>query len=140
MACDLQFTNTATGNKWKGHTKVYKFQPHENTYPVCEFIVGFAGAASEIVTIAEFFSVPDNFSKPPKVGKCLGLVLTAKKQIFMFTDYCKWLAVKEPYHAIGSGSEYALGAMASGMSPKEAVKIAMKHDSYTGMGIKTINF
>lgn len=140
MSCDLQFTNTASGNKWKGKTKIYKFSPHPDTYPVCEFIVGFAGSASQIITIAEFFSAPDNFNKAPKVGPCLGLVLTAKGQIFMFDDYTKWLAVNEPYHAIGSGSDYALGAMALGATTKEAVKIASKHDSYSGMGVKTLKF
>lgn len=34
--------------------------------------------------------------------------------------------------ALGSGSDYALGAMAAGKSAEEAVRIAMEYDAYTG--------
>lgn len=133
---DLQFTNHSTGNKWKGETKVYRYKPHPLTCHV-DFIVGYAGTAQEIVTVHSFFSEPDMFDKPPRPPRGLtGLVLTADKDIYMFNDYSKWLIVKEPFSAIGSGSEYAKGAMSQGASPKEAVKVAMKHDSYTGLGLK----
>lgn len=38
--------------------------------------------------------------------------------------------------AMGSGSEYALGALLAGATPKEAVHIASKLDVYTGGRIK----
>ena len=41
-------------------------------------------------------------------------------------------------YAWGSGSSYALGAMASGKSAKQAVEIATKFDIYTGRGIDVI--
>lgn len=37
-----------------------------------------------------------------------------------------WLEYDAPFHAIGSGAEVALGAMAAGASAKEAVKIAIQ--------------
>ena len=37
--------------------------------------------------------------------------------------------------AIGSGSEYALGAMAMGASAKRAVQIASRFDPSTGRGV-----
>lgn len=133
---DRQFTNTVTGHKWKGKTKVYRFTAHPDTYSACDFIMGFAGSASDIVTISSYFEFPDMFGKPPRVRGCTGVVLTAKRDIFVFDDYTKWLLVDEPFHAIGSGAEYALGAMAAGKSPREAVKIASSKDCYTGFGIK----
>lgn len=36
------------------------------------------------------------------------------------------------YHAIGSGQQFALGAMAAGVSAPQAVAAAMKHDKATG--------
>lgn len=36
------------------------------------------------------------------------------------------------YFAIGSGSDYAMGAMAVGAAPVAAVAVAMKHDHHTG--------
>lgn len=137
MYGDRQFTNHNSGNKFKGTTKVYSFRAHEDGYPE-DFIVGFAGAASDIVTVVSYFTSPEKFKSPPRVRGLSGLVLTASQNIFMFDDYQKWLAVDQPFYAIGSGSAYALGAMANGASPKEAVKAAMQHDSYTGMGIKGV--
>lgn len=49
---------------------------------------------------------------------------------------------KQPHRAgcaaaIGSGGEFALGAMDCGLSAKEAVKVAMKRDTGTGGRIRT---
>lgn len=132
----MQYTNNVTGNIWKGKTKVYRFKASPDTYNDCDFIVGFCGNASDVITICNYFNFPELFKTPPRVRGCGGLVLTAERDIFMFDDYTKWLIVNEPFHAIGSGSPYALGAMAQGASPKEAIKIASKQDAYTGLGIK----
>lgn len=136
MYGDLQFTQRDNGFKFKGETKVYKFQPHDESYSECEFIIGFAGTASDIVTVAAYYTAPYMFPKLPRVKDLAGLVLTQKGRIFIFDDYSKWLAIKEPFAAIGSGAQVALGAMAAGATPKEAIKAATKHDAYTGMGMK----
>lgn len=44
------------------------------------------------------------------------------------------------YMAFGSGREIALGAMAAGLSAEDAVKLASKHDIYTGNGVDTLKF
>lgn len=132
---DLQYTNNNTGGKWKGKTKVYRFDSTElYSEP---FFVGFSGSANDVISIVHYWSNPEAFgNKPPKVSGCAGLVLTQSGDIFLFDHYAKWLRVDQPYMAIGSGQSYALGAMAAGKSPREAIRIASKHDSYTGMGIK----
>lgn len=48
------------------------------------------------------------------------------------------LMENEPY-AIGSGQEYALGAMDAGADVETAVKIAAKRDVYTGGAIKVFD-
>jgi hypothetical protein len=133
---DLQFTNNVTGNKWKGKTKVYKFKANPATYAECDFIVGFCGSASDIVEIATFFTHPEMFDKQPRVRGISGLVLTANKDIYIFDDYGKWLAMDVDFAAIGSGANYAIGAMENGASPRDAVRAAMKHDAFTGYGTK----
>lgn len=140
MYGDKQFTTIATGDKFRGKTKVYKYEAFEGIYD-CPFIVGYAGSANDIITVHSFFAHPEMFSKPPKAPDALtGLVLTADKHIFVFTNYMQWLVVDEPFHAIGSGSGYAMGAMAAGASPLDAVKLAAKHDAYTGFGYKGHSF
>lgn len=43
-----------------------------------------------------------------------------------------------PYYAIGSGGDYALGAMAFGATARQAVAAAMKHDHMTGSGVQYV--
>lgn len=139
MAGDLCYTQNGMV-QWKGKTKIYKFNAHPDTYPHSDFMVGFAGTANDIITAVEFFSMPDNFKKVPNIKGLTGLVLTAQEDIFMFNDLGRWLGVNEPYASIGSGSPFALGAMAAGATPKEAVKAATARDPFTGLGIKVLKF
>lgn len=44
-----------------------------------------------------------------------------------------------PYFAIGSGSPYALGAMANGATAKQAVEAAIKHDLFSGGHIRHLS-
>lgn len=133
MYGDLQYTNGTY--KWKGNGKVFKFKAHPATCPN-DFIVGFSGTAGDLVTVKHFFDNPDGYKKPPKVAELYGLVLTDKGNIYRFNDYTRWLEVREPFAAIGSGGDFALGAMSAGATPKEAIKQAMRYDVYTGLGIK----
>jgi len=47
------------------------------------------------------------------------------------------LFLDKPFYAIGSGSDYAMGAMAHGASAEEAVRIAAVFDTATGGKIRT---
>ena len=134
MACDLQYTKT-DGSCWRGNTKIYKFDPHRLTWEHSKFIMGFAGTASDIVSIAAFYSNPEMFKAPPKTSTIRGLVLTDEGDIYTFDTHTKWLKVNEPFAAIGSGGLIALGALSAGASLREAIKIASKSDVYTGMGL-----
>lgn len=138
MACDLQMTqhNMIT---WKIKTKVFQFNANA-AYPDADFIVGFAGTANDLMEAVDYFSNPEDYKKAPKLANLTGLVLTSKGGIYMFDRVDRWLLIDTPYAAIGSGSLYALGAMESGKTPKEAIKVASKWDPYTGMGIKAHSF
>lgn len=127
---DLQMTNGTY--KFKSNGKVFRFKAGD--YWQVGFIVGFAGTANGMFDVKEFFANPNG--PRPRVKDISGLVLTEGGDIFRFDHYLKWHSVDVPYCAIGSGQDFAMGAMALGASPKEAVKIAMKHDIYTGMGVK----
>ena len=134
IGSDLQYTENT--RKWKGRPKVFHFKANPNSYPHSDFYVGFAGRASDIIDVAEFFSRPDEIKPPRPSNNLRGAVLTAEGSIFTFEDYRKWIAIDSPYYAIGSGAEFALGALAMGASVKEAIKVASNNDSHTGMGYK----
>jgi hypothetical protein len=103
-------------------------------------MIGFSGSASQIAYAAAFFSNPDGHKNAPRLRGLWGLVLTEKGRLFVFDDLTSWLAVDQPFYAIGSGSPFALGALSQGASPKEAVLAATKHDPFTGMGVKEYSF
>jgi hypothetical protein len=138
MYGDLQYTIGT--HKWKGNGKVYKYSAHPKVWK-SDFIVGFSGTANNVIMAHYYFSNPDEFRSPPAIkGELYGLVLTADREIYRFDRYTHWLRIHGEYASTGSGSDYALGAMATGVSPREAVKIAMKHDPFTGLGIKGHTF
>lgn len=47
--------------------------------------------------------------------------------------------IKDQFYAVGSGAPYALGAMAMGASPEEAVAIAARFDPNTGGELEVFN-
>lgn len=139
MACDLQGT-LGNEQKMKIATKIWRFDANELIFDECPFIVGMAGSINEMMEIVDFFHSPDVYKRPPPMRMSVGLVLTAKGQLFHFSQPHKWMAVQEKFHAVGSGSLVALGAMHSGATPKEAVLAATKVDPMTGMGTKVLKF
>jgi ATP-dependent protease HslVU (ClpYQ) peptidase subunit len=134
MACDQQAT-TGSGTRLKLKTKIFRFEAG-GVFPT-GFIVGFAGTTNEWMEVADYLYDPAN-RNPPAMRNSEGLVLTDEGEIFHFSKADKWLLVEVPHFAIGTGSHFALGALESGKSPKEAVRAAMKHDVYTGGGVKTL--
>lgn len=47
---------------------------------------------------------------------------------------------KISFYAIGTGAEFAFGAMEAGFTAKEAVEVAIKYDHNSGQPVKTISF
>lgn len=140
MACDLQGT-LGDSQILTLPTKIYKFKPHERTYPNSEFIMGFAGTAGDAITMADFFENPDTYDEVPEPEQPIqGMVLTPDGRIYHMTGPTKWVRIMDAYFSIGSGSSVALGAMAMGATPKQAVKAAIKVDPFSGQGIKSLKF
>ncbi len=138
MACDLQFTLNGV-QKTRGKTKIFKINAHEFH---CEedFIIGFAGAATDIIDIVDYFERPELYKSCPRTKGVSGIVLTQSGKIFQWDTPNKWIVVTQPFAAMGSGGPTALGAMHMGASPLEAVRAAMKVDPFTGMGTKLLKF
>ncbi|QVW55203.1 hypothetical protein pEaSNUABM29_00163 [Erwinia phage pEa_SNUABM_29] len=50
-----------------------------------------------------------------------------------------WIAKVEPPMAVGSGCEFAIGAMAAGVSATDAVKVAIRYDINSGGEIQELD-
>lgn len=137
MACDLQFTHSS-GMKFKGRTKIYAFGAN-SWYPK-PYILGAAGGAADINKLVSYMQTDSGDEHEPKIDGCEFMVLTSDKKLYTFGDsYRDWIEIDQPFYAVGSGAHFALGAMASGCDPLEAVKATMKLDAATGMGTKFID-
>ena len=67
------------------------------------------------------------------------VVIDLKKGPVYYSDSDRTGIPLEAPLAIGSGADFALGAIAAGMSASEAVGIATKFDVYTGINVKVMN-
>ena len=135
IACDLQFTK---GNhKFKGSSKILSLEGSvpQNMFGVNKAFIGFSGDASAWGSIVSFFALGAE-GKPPKCKNIEFLMLTDRNQMHHSMDLCNWMYIPEKHFAIGSGSDFAIGAMSAGSTPKEAVVLASKHDIHTGLGCK----
>mgnify|MGYP000045880688 FL=1 len=127
----------SAGMKFKGASKVILVPNSKAIYGRDKVYMGYSGNAHRWSEVIQWFYYPEN--KKPRIRDVEFLMLNDKKEIWHSVDFTNWLQVKEDYFSIGSGSLYALGALATGTTPKEAVKVASKLDPYTGMGIKEFN-
>lgn len=61
-----------------------------------------------------------------------------KGRVWYCGDSLVWLPISLRHWAIGSGCDYAMGAMAAGASAAKAVRIASGLDTNSGVGVDTL--
>lgn len=68
----------------------------------------------------------------PTVKDFVAMVIGADGSIWRYEDKLVPFQINQPFHAIGSGRDYALAAMHMGKTAREAVELACVYDVYTG--------
>lgn len=89
----------------------------------------------------------DCFFSKESAQKWFGLsafIVTPDSEVYVSNfddngDVFEDLVTADEVYAIGSGMEFAMAAMDSGLSAKQAVKVAKKRDPYTGGKVRTFN-
>lgn len=66
------------------------------------------------------------------------LMVDVDGRAYTYSNRLVAMPVLTPFHAIGSGSKYAMGAMAALVGAYDAVCIAAEFDHNTGCGVDTI--
>jgi hypothetical protein len=66
------------------------------------------------------------------------MVVDAHGQCCVGDHDLEFTRVQFPFFAIGSGADYAMGAMARGATAREAVEIAMRFDTGSGIGVTEV--
>ncbi len=103
-------------------------------------IVGTTGADSPGMVFFDWYCDPKKENKPVLKfeDEAFTCVIFTPDGVFTADDHCRLLPVHEPYGAMGSGADFAIGAMDKGASAIDAVRIACRHNAFCGPPIKSM--
>ena len=86
-----------------------------------------------------FAEVIDNSMDEAVAGHASWIEVELDKDgLWMWDKNLVRLEVRNKFYAIGTGAQYAMGAMEAGATPAEAVKISARYDEHTGLPIETM--
>lgn len=100
-----------------------------------------AGNYDDIVEVVHWFNQGAKEDSKPAIDADdddLLMMHPDGKMFWLTVPFLRPVAILDEFAACGSGSEFALGAMAAGASAKRAVEIACKFDPLTGKGVNAI--
>lgn len=97
-------------------------------------IVGFAGTAAHGIAFRQWLIDGGKF---PKIASFSALVLEPSGKLWFYDGNEIPLPCLEP-QAIGTGAPHALTAMDCGLSPADAVRMAIRRDSSSGGRVVSI--
>lgn len=104
-----------------------------------------AGVLDDIMEVARWIDGGMKESDNPFCGKhviengSVYLYIDKHGTAFLLSDpWLRLIKINEKFFAVGSGGEFAMGAMAAGANARKAVSIACQLDYYTGKGIDVV--
>ena len=107
----------------------------QKIFRVNDKLVGFSGVLSHALKFIEWMKhgTPLNLAQSAKDGDTSFEALVMDGGFLYYYDQELVPAtIDDPIYAIGSGSDYALGAIDAGATPKRAVEIACARDDSSG--------
>lgn len=134
LAADKQATNSGLKRKV---TKIYKVRGN---------LIGFSGELDFAFAMKKWFEDGADVEKFPKHqeddNKWVGmLVITPDKRVLKYERSPVPMEFTEcDAMCIGSGRDYAFGALAMGANAVRAVEVACEYENSCGMGIDVLTF
>lgn len=134
MAADKQ--STGGGMKYQSHES----KIHKGTYHGMPALFAGAGTSVYSAAVIEWLlaGMPDDKPEMPSAPDSFTVLVATELGLFEYIDSLRPVPLGIRKWAIGSGNEYAFGAMAAGASAKKAVEIACALDVNSGMGVDTL--
>lgn len=74
-----------------------------------------------------------------ETGNRGSFLIAVNDQVFEVSSDFAVTSERSGLYAIGSGGAVAIGALAAGATPQEAVKIATQYDAYSGGQVRVVN-
>lgn len=98
------------------------------------------GGAGDLEEVQFFFEWRRGKEKPEYPDSAdFSAIEVNKSGIYLWSTRLCPMIVKAKSYAIGSGGQFAIGAMEAGADPIQAIKIAAKHDPNTRAPIEALN-
>jgi ATP-dependent protease HslVU (ClpYQ) peptidase subunit len=107
-------------------------------------VLAGAGHFDEVIEVVAWFNAGCKEGTKPVLDddpdNSTDFVLACPSGIayWLTSPFLRRVEIKDPFYAIGSGAQVALGAMAAGATPKRAVEIACQFDQATGKGVNVM--
>lgn len=83
-------------------------------------------------------SDPDKWPAFQNTADWVILIVWKNGKVYAYNQRCVPMLVEDPYMAWGSGSAFALGALAMGATAAQAVEAANKHCTSCGFGFDSV--
>lgn len=131
LAADRQST-------WGG-TPIRVRKVHKLRAPDGSFIL-YGGSGNSIQLGAFYRFVTGQTWRQPCIDDAQFMMIDAQRRVWIAQNNMDWHRIDVRRWAMGSGADYALGAMDHGASAREAVEVASRLDTGTGMGIDCVRF
>jgi len=105
---------------------------HPKLFQIGDSVFGIAGMMTRVLKVIDWLSMGCPESNKPDVNDDgFTLLQVCSEGIFYWDGNLRPVQMRGPYAAIGSGSQYAMGAMHAGKNPRRAVEICCELDEST---------
>lgn len=102
------------------------------------FLVGYSGNTDDCVAMMRWMRGRADRPAPKSLH---AMSIDEKRRIWVCGESLVWYDIRGfKFWAIGSGADYAMGAMMMGADARRAVRIAAKLDQSTGGGVDVVAF
>jgi ATP-dependent protease HslVU (ClpYQ) peptidase subunit len=105
-------------------------------FEVGKELIGVSGNLSNAMKFVDWYAAGcDTDSEPAFEGEGFDALVLDGARLMAWDDSMVPMRVLEPFYAIGSGSQAAMGAMLAGATAEKAIEIAAKLDSNTDSNV-----
>lgn len=124
-----------------GGTPVAGNKITKTKYKGQEAFIGTAGEVEVCTAVEDWIKAGCKGSpKLPEEPQFSAMIVVKSGEVYFMSGSTFAHSMGKTKWAIGSGADYALGAMYAGRSAKEAVEIASQLDTGTGLGVDVVTF
>jgi len=119
-------------------TKIWKIKQKDGTKELLagcgnwDQVKGFVAWYESKALNGEVEGEEPRFLEAPMIAEASFSMLNDRGEIWYLSGQGQWVEISEDHHTMGSGGDFALGALEAGATEEKALKIAHKYDAHTG--------